>query len=1754
MENNIKILAIDDIEDNLISLKALIRESFPESLVFTALNGTKGIEIATDIDPDVILLDIIMPDMDGFEVCEKLKADTYLKNVPVVFLTALKGDKENRIQALDCGGDAFLAKPIDQSELIAQIRAMVKIKKANDEQRDETERLKKMVDVQTRDLLSAHTVTKNLLYNLRKEYEIKAKAEKVLKQSEENYRNLVQHSPNLIYKYSSKEGLLFLSDRVKEVLGYNEADRIKNPFLWIDAINPYDKENFLQALQKNEKDILIEYQIKTKDGRWIWLDDTFMHKTQLGDETIIEGIATDITEKKKAEETLLTANERYRMIFDNTGTSNSIFDGDCRLILQNKESVRNLGLFSNEAIGKSVFDIFGDKGQAVYDRMQRVINSCKSETFDTEFNLTTGKKWFRSSYQPLIDELGVVIGVQIISQDITESKYVEMMQQLLNEIVTILNSNINIHEIVRSILKTIQLKTTISALGIRLKKGDDFPYLASLGFSNEFLSLENSLTVKTKRNDICRDKDGKPLLSCTCGMVLTGGNNNPNAPLTSTGSFWTNNSYPLLDLTQEQDVRMSPRNTCIHQKYGSVAIIPIRTADAIIGTLQLNDKRLDAFTPEMIAFFEGICLNIGNTLMRKQAEIALRESEQKLKAAMKIAKLASWEYSVETELFTFNDPFYHLLHTTVAEQGGYTMTAIKYAQQFVHPDYTYKVAEVISQSIETTDPNFFTKVECRLLCADAQPISVLVDIHVEKDEKGKTVKILAVTQDITERKENEVAVIESRDKFLKVFDHAPVMISISDFETGVFVDVNEYMLIVSGYDKTDIVGKKSTEINWISTDDRRILAKTVLKYGKVDGLELTYITKNGMVIYGLANAQKITINNRECLLTITTNITERKLAEKQLQKNNRALQLETLQKNAIINSTDDLIWSIDLNYNLLSANDAFLFSTKQFTGHRFQLGENLLDEKFYSPEMIAFWKDLYQKVMSGKIVQQEFYSPQTTTMPASWLDLSLNPIFHDLEFSGIACFGRNITDRKLTDQQILEAKERAEESEYFLRESQKVGDVGSYKTDFVKGTWISSEVLDKIFGIDEHYNRTVEGWLNIVYQEDKQEMNDYLLNDVIGRHVHFEKEYRIQRINDAEIRWVKGVGALLFDESGKLTEMIGTIQDITERRLAEEALKRSEAIQTKMVANIGDVIAIIDANGINTFKSPNISIHFGWEPSEVVGKGAFDLVHPDDVAETQAFFMSLLDVPNKTGTKELRYRCKNGEYKWILFTGVNLLHDPDIKGLLGNYHDISERKRILQETIEAKEHAEFNEQQIATERANILAIIENTADCIWAVNKEMKMTKANSALKDIMKRVYNIDYYDGMPWNETVVFVDNIEIDNFYLRALLGESASMILNIESNNKTLYFELFFNPIWTGEEITGVSCRSQNVTKRIEDEQILMRRTQELRLLIDSSNDYIFSVDSVFRIITCNNSFREAVNRLIGRKPSNNESILFPEFSTDIKARMLEIFDKVLEGESVHIEEQPGWHTKPHGFYSMVFNPINDLMGNVVGIVGVMRDITESKNMERQILNATIQAEERERNHFARELHEGLGPILSAIKLYFQWFNKADLKTPKEELINNIQSTINEAIATTKEISYKLSPHVLTNFGIVFAVNSFIEKLEKTNPITFTFNSNITERFQNEIEVTLYRVITESINNSIKYAQAKEISILLNHSGGIIELTYIDDGVGFDAEKTIKEAKGLGLFNMQNRIITLNGSFELRSRVGEGVFLHVTLPIE
>ena len=146
--------------------------------------------------------------------------------------------------------------------------------------------------------------------------------------------------------------------------------------------------------------------------------------------------------------------------------------------------------------------------------------------------------------------------------------------------------------------------------------------------------------------------------------------------------------------------------------------------------------------------------------------------------------------------------------------------------------------------------------------------------------------------------------------------------------------------------------------------------------------------------------------------------------------------------------------------------------------------------------------------------------------------------------------------------------------------------------------------------------------------------------------------------------------------------------DITEQKKAEKSLEDSEAKYKAMIANIQDVIAIVDKNGTITYKSPNIYRLFGWKPEELIGRPYLTLVHPDDKERVRNEIGILLNNEKQTATLELRYLCRDGNYIEIVLKANALMSNEDINGILLNYHDITEKNRVEWELINAKEAAE----------------------------------------------------------------------------------------------------------------------------------------------------------------------------------------------------------------------------------------------------------------------------------------------------------------------------------------------------------------------------------------------------------------------------------------------------------------------------------
>ena len=204
--------------------------------------------------------------------------------------------------------------------------------------------------------------------------------------------------------------------------------------------------------------------------------------------------------------------------------------------------------------------------------------------------------------------------------------------------------------------------------------------------------------------------------------------------------------------------------------------------------------------------------------------------------------------------------------------------------------------------------------------------------------------------------------------------------------------------------------------------------------------------------------------------------------------------------------------------------------------------------------------------------------------------------------------------------------------------------------------------------------------------------------------------------------------------------------------------------------------------------------------------------------------------------------------------------------------------------------------------------------------------------------------------------------------------------------------------------------------------------------------------------------------------------------------------------------------------------------------------QRKLTNKRILTAVLRTEEKFRSRYSRELHDGMGPLLSSAKMSMSVLAKR--AEENRELIASTSAVIDEAIRSLREISNNLSPQVLNDFGLVRGITNFINKNPQLRTIEMRFDTNLRkERFDHDIEVILYRVICELINNSLKHSGCTKIELDLQLVYDRIYLTYRDNGRGFDTQAVADY--GMGMSNLTSRIHSLGGTIEITSQPNKGM---------
>jgi PAS domain S-box-containing protein len=733
-------------------------------------------------------------------------------------------------------------------------------------------------------------------------------------------------------------------------------------------------------------------------------------------------------------------------------------------------------------------------------------------------------------------------------------------------------------------------------------------------------------------------------------------------------------------------------------------------------------------------------------------------------------------------------------------------------------------------------------------------------------------------------------------------------------------------------------------------------------------------------------------------------ITERKAAELKLQESESRFR-------EVADSAPVMIWMVDENNMTTYANKPFL----EFTGLSWDayLRGNWSAIIYPDDTPVAIQK--FNRYFNDRKPVTLIYRLRNSEGEYRWVqDSSLPRYLGDGTFMG---FIGSIID-------IHDTKEKEQQLRYQATVLENVLD-SIITTDLQLNVKSWNKMAEHFFGITEKeaVGRKMQELLSLEYLDFNTAavMSQLKLNGLWKGEVSYVNKW-------GEMCYFNHTLTYVYNDEGYRISIMSVLRDITERKQAEEKLKRSEQFYRSLISDSSDGMILTNTQGVIKFASPSVKHSLGYNPDELLYKNAALFVHPEDRLQAIPIFHQAVRNEKTFDFIVIRLRKKNGKWLWCMVRGHNLLNNPYVNSLVIYFHDDTLRKEA---TMALQESEQRFRKLVHDLKVGVL--LQDAAGKIIMTNKiildTLQMTEAQLQGKMLVDIVSNAVKEDGQPF-------------------------------------LY-----------------------------EERPLIRAQQT-------------------------------------RKP--------------------------VHGTVMGIKSPESGHCI---WMMMNVNPILNDEGEIIHIITSFIDITERKRLEqqiwqeevkhqRQLTQATIDGQEKERREIGKELHDNIGQQLTTIKLYLD-LACSNASPDAIAMINQALKSVSGLIDEVRNISRSLMPPTLGDLGLIDSINELVDSINRAQ--TFKANFKHRQLSENTIpenqKLMLFRIIQEQLNNIIKHAKAKAVTVILAQERGALHLTIADDGIGF---KTAQVNKGLGLTNIRNRAELFGGKVQITASEGNGCTLEIIIP--
>jgi PAS domain S-box-containing protein len=972
---------------------------------------------------------------------------------------------------------------------------------------------------------------------------------------------------------------------------------------------------------------------------------------------------------------------------------------------------------------------------------------------------------------------------------------------------------------------------------------------------------------------------------------------------------------------------------------------------------------------------------------------------------------------------------------------------------------------------------------------------------------------------------------EREERLVPAFFKSAIPMALTTIEEGRYIEVNDAFTKVMGVKRENMVGATSTGIGYITPEQRSFLLQELRDKGSVENLELQVRTKEGEVRYGLFNSTKVRMGRKSYLLTMVTDITERRLAENALKESEeRFRRLHEASFGGICIHDNGLI---------VEANEA-LASMIGYSRHEL-IGMNGLG--FVAPES----RDMVTKsVLSGDEAPYEVAGIRKDGS-VCYLEVQGKAIPFGGRQLRVAEF-RDITERKRSEEAFRESETRYRELCDSLPEIVSEFD-GKGNFVFVNQNGF------RIFGYTkEDFDKGLNVF-QMVAPEDRPRLESSI-GEILRSRQTAGNEYKMIRKDGSAFYATAYTNPIV--QRDRVVGYRTILIDISDRKEAEEALRRSETRYRTLLESINDGVYILDNKGRFTFVNDVIVRRTGRSRDWFLGRRFLELIRPEFRELVQSSFEAEMRgeviPPIEISVIYAEPPARN---LWVEVNTKPLYDGDRIVGLLGTSRDITARKHTEEELRKSEER--------------FRRLAENARDMIYRKSlPDGEYQYVSPASADLTGYMPEHFYHDPLLARKVVHPDWSHYFDTEQTRLRKGRTPAVyeykIIHKSGEERWLYQRDVLVSDDAGNPV-AIEGMVTDISERKRTEEALKDSEEKYRSIFERSPLGIFQTTLEGAFIRVN----PALARMLGYGAPRDVI----DSASDLAARIF-VKPGQMNGASSEAPGNDGQRVYESEYFRkdggkwvghLTLSVIHDEEGTPHHLDGIVEDVTEKKMMEeklqstmerlRALSRRLLEVQEAERRYIARELHDEIGQTLTALRISLKRAERSNGPGPAGISINESVKMVEGLIKQVRNLSIELRPSILDDFGLTAALDWYVNRLSVRAGLEAEFHTAFKdERFSPLIELTCFRIAQEALTNIVRHSGATKVRVDLETRGEELHLTVSDDGGGFDVSKKYKKAikgKTFGLIGMEERASLAGGRLEFTSRSGEGTVVHASFPL-